>query len=209
MRFGGFQPFSLSDYPGHIAAIAFAQGCNFRCPFCHNGDLLSFDPSEKSLYPEKEILNTLRKRQGKLEGLVISGGEPTLQLDLPRFVKMVKGIGYKIKLDTNGSQPVMLSRLIADGLIDYVAMDIKAPLDKYNRLSGATVSTSAIEESIALIAWSKLPHHFRTTAVTPLLTPADMHTIQALVPSGSELVIQTFNPENALDPALRGEVAIA
>ncbi len=209
MRFGGFQPFSLSDYPGHIAAIAFAQGCNFRCPFCHNGDLLSFDPYEKTLYPEREILNMLRKRQGKLEGLVVTGGEPTLQLDLPRFLKLVKDIGYKIKLDTNGSQPLMLSRLIADRLVDYIAMDIKAPLAKYNRLSGTTVATERIEESIAIIAWSKLPHHFRTTAVTPLLTPADMHAIQQMVPSGSELVIQTFNPENALDPSLRGEIAIA
>ena len=209
MRFGGFQPFSLSDYPGHIAAIAFAQGCNFRCPFCHNGDLLSFDPYEKTLYPEREILNMLRKRQGKLEGLVVTGGEPTLQLDLPRFLKLVKDIGYKIKLDTNGSQPLMLSRLIADRLVDYIAMDIKAPLAKYNRLSGTTVATERIEESIAIIAWSKLPHHFRTTAVTPLLTPADIHAIQQMVPSGSELVIQTFNPENALEPSLRGEIAIA
>ncbi|MCK5861506.1 MAG: radical SAM protein, partial [Candidatus Hydrogenedentes bacterium] len=113
MRFGGFQPFSLSDFPEHIAAIAFAQGCNFRCPFCHNGDLLALSPSEKRLYPEKEILNILSKRQGKLEGLVVTGGEPTLQADLPRFLKLVKSIGYKIKLDTNGSQPVMLARLIA------------------------------------------------------------------------------------------------
>lgn len=209
MRFGGFQPFSLSDYPGHVAAIAFAQGCNFRCPFCHNGDLLAFNPREKSFYPEREILNTLRKRQGKLEGLVVSGGEPTLQLDLPRFLKMVKGIGYKIKLDTNGSQPVMLSRLIADGLVDYVAMDIKAPLEKYNRISGTLVNPKSIEESIALIAWSKLPHHFRTTAVTPLLTPADIHDIRQMVPKGSDFLVQTFNPENALDPALRDEVAIA
>lgn len=209
MRFGGFQPFSLSDYPGHVAAIAFAQGCNFRCPFCHNGDLLSFDPYEKNLYPEKEILNILRKRQGKLEGLVVSGGEPTLQLDLPRFLKMVKDIGYKIKLDTNGSQPVMLSRLISEGLVDYIAMDIKAPLAKYNRLSGTMVVPEKIEESIAIIAWSRLPHHFRTTAVKPLLTPADMHAIQQMVPSGSELVIQAFNPENALDPSLRNEIAIA
>jgi len=209
MRFGGFQPFSLSDYPGHIAAIAFAQGCNFRCPFCHNGDLLAFEPTEKGLYPEKEILNTLRKRQGKLEGLVISGGEPTLQLDLPRFMKLVKDIGYKIKLDTNGSQPVMLAQLIAEKLVDYIAMDIKAPLEKYNRLSGVQTNPQKIEESIAIIAWSKLPHHFRTTAVTPLLTPADMHDIQKMTPTGSELIIQTFNPENALDPSLRGEAAIA
>lgn len=209
MRFGGFQPFSLSDYPGHVAAIVFAQGCNFRCPFCHNGDLLALAPTEKGLYPEKEILNVLRRRQGKLEALVVSGGEPTLQVDLPRFIKLVKDLGYKIKLDTNGSRPVMLAQLIAARLLDYIAMDIKAPLDKYSRLSGTTVITEKIEESIALIAQSKLPHHFRTTEVKSLLTPEDIHAIQQLTPSGSELVLQTFKPENALDPSLRGEIAIA
>ncbi len=209
MQFGGFQPFTLSDYPGHIAAIAFAQGCNFRCPFCHNGDLLAFTPCEKSLYPESEIIRTLRRRQGKLEGLVVSGGEPTLQDNLPRFLERVKGLGYKIKLDTNGSRPDMLSWLFAARLVDYIAMDIKAPLARYSRLSGVVVDVDAIEESIALIAWSKLPHHFRTTAVTPLLNEADMRAVAQLVPPGSELVVQPFNPENALEPSLRNDAAIA
>ncbi len=209
MRFGGFQPFSLSDYPGHVAAIAFAQGCNFRCPFCHNGDLLAAIPSEKNLYPESEILRTLERRMGQLEGLVMSGGEPTLQEDLPRFLATVKGLGYRVKLDTNGSRPDVLAQLFAQDLVDYVAMDIKAPLAKYNRLSGVAVDTSAIEESIALITWSKLPHHFRTTAVGPLLSDSDMHAIAAMTPKDSELVVQPFDPENALDPALRTEAAIA
>ncbi|HDP36094.1 MAG TPA: anaerobic ribonucleoside-triphosphate reductase activating protein [Candidatus Hydrogenedentes bacterium] len=207
MRFGGFQPFTLSDYPGHVAAIVFTQGCNFKCPFCHNGDLLSFAPSEKALYPEEEILRVLKQRQGKLEGLVISGGEPTVQPDLPRFAATVKTLGYKIKLDTNGSNPDMLSRLIADRLLDYIAMDIKAPLARYSRLSGVSVSTRDIEKSIALIAGAKLPHHFRTTAVTPLLSPADMQAVRELAPPGSELVVQPFHPENALDPSLRAEAA--
>ena len=209
MWFGGFQAFTLSDYPGCVAAIAFTQGCNFRCPFCHNGALLAPPSKADCLIAETEILDRLRERQGKLEGLVVTGGEPTIHTDLPRFLEQVKGLGYKIKLDTNGSNPDRLAALIEDRLVDYIAMDVKAPLEKYERLCGVPVSTRALEESIAVISWSKVPHHFRTTLVTPLLSPADVRAIRAILPSGSKHVTQRFNPDTALDPALRAAAVSA
>lgn len=209
MWFGGFQPFTLSDYPGCPAAIAFSQGCNFRCPFCHNGPLLAPPSRAMVLVSEAEILDTLLARRGKLEGLVISGGEPTLHADLPVFLEKVKRLGYKIKLDTNGSRPDRLAAVIKAGLVDYIAMDIKAPLEKYSCLSGVHVPTRALEESIALVAGARLPHHFRTTHVTPLLTPADIRAIVALVPAGSKHVMQPFNPANAVAPELCATAAIA
>ncbi len=162
-------------------------------------------PASKAEYliSETEILDRLRERQGRLEGLVVTGGEPTIHTDLPRFLKEVKGLGYKVKLDTNGSNPDRLAVLIEDGLVDYIAMDVKAPLEKYERLCGVSASTRALEESIAVISWSKLPHHFRTTLVTPLLSPADVRDIRAVLPSGSKHITQPFNSATALDPALR------
>ncbi len=209
MLFGGFQPFTLSDYPGCVAAIAFAQGCNFRCPFCHNGALIPLAAPKGATRGQGEVLTALEARRGKLEGLVVSGGEPTIHGDLPDFLRQVKRMGFRVKLDTNGSKPNMLAALIEDGLVDYLAMDIKAPLEDYKRLCGVNADTRALEESIAIISWSKLPHHFRTTAVTPLLTPADMHAVKSIVPGASKHIVQPFKPEHALDPALRDMVAIA
>jgi pyruvate formate lyase activating enzyme len=207
MRFGGFQPFTLSDYPGCVAAIAFTQGCNFRCPFCHNGALIPMQTA--AAVEEQDILAILETRKGKLKGLVVSGGEPTIQPALPYFLKKVKAMGYQIKLDTNGSRPDVIAALIQASLVDYIAMDIKAPLEIYSTLTGVEANTRNIEESIATLSWSKIPHHFRTTNVTPLLTPADMKTIRLLAPAGSKHMVQPFNPKNAFDPALRDIAAIA
>ncbi len=203
MRFGGFQPFTLSDYPGRMAAIAFTQGCNFRCPFCHNGALLPMAAPEETLVPEAVVLDHLYRRRGKLDGLVVSGGEPTLQKALPGFLRRVKDLGFLVKLDTNGSRPDVLRRLLEDGLVDFVAMDIKATPEKYGRLSGVDgVSWGCIEESIAAVTWSGVEHLFRTTMVPALLTPQDLHRIRELLPESSPHKIQQFNPENALEPAL-------
>jgi len=149
------------------------------------------------------IVTELEKRRGKLEGLVVSGGEPTLQEDLPQFLLRVKELGYKIKLDTNGSRPELLQHLAGEGLLNYIAMDVKAPVDAYERLCGAPVSTDALRASIAFIAGSGIAHHFRTTYVKPLMTPEDLNGIKALIPAGSTHIIQPFNPEFALDPELR------
>lgn len=199
MKIGGFQPFTMTDYPGHLAAVVFTQGCNFRCPFCHNASLLGGTVDYDKLLPEEEVLRFLRQRRKRLDGLVVTGGEPTLQAALPEFLARVKHLGYKVKLDTNGSRPRVLARLVEAKLVDYIAMDVKAPFDRYPLLAGTPVAVGDLEESIAVIAWSRLPHEFRTTYVPGLLTPAHLAAIEAMLPSGSCHRVQRFVPENALD----------
>jgi pyruvate formate lyase activating enzyme len=203
MQIAGFLPFTLSDYPGCAAAMVFTQGCNFQCPFCHNGGLIAAE--EANIMPEKAVLDRLRKRMGQLRGVVVSGGEPTIQPDLADFLQQLKAMHYQVKLDTNGSRPEVLANLIEQELVDYIAMDVKAPLEQYERLAGVEVAVRELEESIALIAWSGLPHHFRTTHVPTLLSQAQLRDIQAMLPSKSPHVTQTFIPENAWDPQLRNE----
>jgi len=206
VKIGGFQSFTLSDFPGRIAAIVFTQGCNFRCPFCHNGALIAADPPSNAP-SEVEILEFLAARRGKLNGLVVSGGEPTIQPDLPDFLRQVRALGYQIKLDTNGSRPEVIAALLEEGLVDYIAMDLKAPLESYRRLAGVAVPKRVLEESIAVISWSGLDHEFRTTVVVPLLSEVDIQAIQGIVPTGSPHRLQPFRPEHALDPALRRTAA--
>lgn len=204
IKIGGFQPFTLSDFPGHVAAVVFTQGCNFRCPFCHNAVLLARAARQEDMVPETEVLGFLHARRGLLDGVVVTGGEPTLQPGLASFLKHAKSIGYKTKLDTNGSRPQVLAALIEEELLDYIAMDVKAPLDQYARLAGVPVPTRDLEESIALISWSRLPHEFRTTVVPALLTSQHVAAIRAILPSGSPHRVQRFIPENALDPEACG-----
>jgi pyruvate formate lyase activating enzyme len=206
MWFGGFQPFSLSDYPGCIAAIAFAQGCNFRCRFCHNASLLPLAQKKNNLMSSEDVLAKLMLRQGKLEGVVVSGGEPTLQEDLPDFLHQVKKMGLKIKLDTNGSHPKMLTKILGGNLLDYIAMDIKAPFNGYDAMCGVPVSSEAIKTSIHLVANAGIAHHFRTTFVEALLTKADLARIKAETPDKSSHIVQVFQPRHALDPWLRPDV---
>ncbi len=201
MKIGGLMPLSLSDFPGRVAAVIFTQGCNFRCPFCHNGNLIPMDREPGDLLREEEIFSLLAARCGKLGGVVISGGEPTLQPDLPDFLLALKELGYAIKLDTNGSRPEVLARVLP--LVDYVAMDLKAPLPCYARLAGVAVAPKKIRQSIELLAASGVEHEFRTTAVEPLLDQRDLDEIFALVPVGSKYRVQPFRPENALAEWLR------
>lgn len=203
MLIGGFMPFSLSDYPGHPAAVVFTQGCNFRCPFCHNGDLLSPVRPQGQLVAEETVFELLKKRSGRLQGVVITGGEPTLQEDLMPFMRRIREHGLKVKLDTNGSRPHVVREVLKEHLADYIAMDIKAPLAVYSRLAGVRADAAAIEESIGLIASSGIPHEFRTTRVEPLLSESDCAAIEQLVPPGSRHRWQTFRSENALDMDLR------
>lgn len=202
MKFGGLVPFTLSDFPRHPAAIAFTQGCNFRCPFCHNAGLIPHR-SETSLVPEEDVFAFLLKRRGRLDGLVVSGGEPTLHADLPDFLREVKRLGYLVKLDTNGSRPDMLWTLLDAELVDYIAMDVKAPFETYTRLAGATVDTAALQRSIMLIACSGVAHEFRTTNVEPLLSSEDLDAIRAMLPQTSFHRLQRFRPELAWDEDLR------
>ena len=135
MKIAGFQPVTLSDYPGHVAAIVFTQGCNFRCPFCHNGSILELETNTDP-FPEKWVHEQLIKRREQLTGVVVTGGEPTLQRDLLPWLGKIKELGYSIKLDTNGSNPQVLQRAIEEKVIDFIAMDVKAPLEKYAVLAG-------------------------------------------------------------------------
>ncbi len=203
MRIGGLNKFNLSDFPGRKAAVVFTQGCNFRCPYCHNSSLMSVDVLDCCLIPEEQFFEFLRSRSKQLNGVVVSGGEPTIQPDLPRFLSCIKAEGFSVKLDTNGSQPQVLRELLRDKLVDFIAMDVKAPLRIYTRLIGIQAPIKQIIESIELIATSKVDHEFRTTIVKPLLSPADIAAIEKLVPAGSTHRLQSFRPKHAHDPALR------
>lgn len=204
MNLAGFVPLSLCDYPGRVAAVVFTQGCNFRCPWCHNGHLLPLIADPAKRVSEEEVLAVLEDRRTRLGGVVVSGGEPTLQLALPRFLRRLKALGLDIKLDTNGSQPRVLRQLLADCLVDYVAMDVKAPWDRYAALTGMVCcNVAAVQASMALIASSGVPHAFRTTRVDPLLSEREYGDIRTQIPKGSPHAWQAFRPAYSHDPALR------
>ena len=192
MNIGGFQPFTLSDFPGRTAAIVFVQGCNFRCPYCHNRQLWPPKSDVATNTTENDVLSYLRQRQGCISGLVITGGEPTLQTDLVNFIREVRRLGLAVKLDTNGSRPEVVETLFKEELVDYIAMDVKAPYTKYDLLCGGTVDESAIRKSIRIIAGSDIRHHFRTTFYPALLSESDLKSIRKMLPPTSDYCIQTY-----------------
>lgn len=202
MLFGGWQKFSTIDYPGKISAIVFTQGCPFRCAFCHNPELVEPD---KFLEPvsEKEIMDFLAKRAKQLEALVITGGEPTLQKDLLRFISEVKEMGYLIKLDTNGNHPEVLNKVLKSGRVDYLAMDIKSPLSKYREVAGQRVRPESIRQSIDLVIGSGLPYEFRTTVVKEQLSKEDLLLIGQEINGAKKYVLQKFNPQKTLSPLFK------
>jgi len=202
MILGGYEPFSLSDYPQKPAAVVFTKGCNLRCPYCHNSQLWT-ESSDASELSEREVLDQLEKRRGLLDAVVISGGEPTIQKDLCDFIQLVKNMGFAIKLDTNGTNPEMLEELIARGLVDFIAMDIKAPLRKYEDLTGVEINTSLILNSMHIISASDVDHLFRTTWVDQMLSDECAGKIKAMIPPGSTHKWQKFVPQNAADPQLQ------
>jgi pyruvate formate lyase activating enzyme len=175
MKIGGLQKLSLIDYPQKTAAIIFTQGCNMFCPYCHNPQLVYphlFEPSIK----EDEVFAFLKKRQGLLQGVVITGGEPTLQRDLADFVRSIKKLKFSVKLDTNGSNPALLQELIEEKLIDFIAMDIKSPLQKYHLFYKGDLEN--VTRSIAIIKSCGLPYVFRTTYDKAILTDDDLTEIK-------------------------------
>jgi pyruvate formate lyase activating enzyme len=201
MNIGGFQKVSLIDDPGRICAVVFTQGCNFRCPYCHNPELV--DPARFGPpLNEAEILAFLERRRGTLDGVSITGGEPTLQPDLAVFAARLKDMGFRVKIDTNGSRPEVLRDLIERRRVDALAMDVKGPLKKYERLTGVKASGRAIRESIGLILASGLAHEFRTTAVPSLLTEQDFRPIGRLVEGAASFIVQTYVRTKQLDPAV-------
>ncbi len=194
MRIGGFQKCSLIDYPDLISAVLFTQGCNFRCPWCHNPELVLSEQFGGS-FDFEEILAFLDSRVGKLDAVTISGGEPTLQQNLLVCLRQLKSRPFRIKLDTNGSRPQILEETLEEGLLDYVAMDIKAPLDSYSDLVGVKADIAAIEQSIELLLNSGIDHHFRTTSVPGLLTNSMKGDITRWMQSlGARHIFQDFVP---------------
>lgn len=201
----GFQRVSLIDYPGKIAAVVFTSGCNFRCPYCHNRDLV-LNPDNLGTIPEEEIFEYLRKRKGLIEGVCITGGEPTLQEDLSDFVDKIKRLYLLVKLDTNGSNPSTLEHLIAKDSIDYVALDVKAPLDKrYAQSVGIKrFDPVLILSSVKALVGSKIDYELRTTVVPPLHKKKDLVDIatQISFPHTASLkwYLQQFQPKSCLNP---------
>lgn len=192
MIFGGFQKLTLLDFPGQVACTLFTKGCNFCCPFCHNAPLVN-KLEEASNYPEEEILSFLKKRQGVLEGVCITGGEPLIHPDLPDFIKKVKALGYNVKIDTNGSFPEKLKELVSFRLVDYVAMDIKNSFPKYPVTAGNfNVDISKIEESIDFLLEGNVPYEFRTTVCENLHTIEDIEAICQRIKGADKYFIQNF-----------------
>ena len=200
MKIGGLQKCSLIDYPGHIAAVVFTQGCPWRCPWCHNRSLVLPDEYGPRI-PEEEVLQFLQSRLGQLEGVVVTGGEPTMQPDLLHFLKKLGNLGFLVKLDTNGYRPDIINAVLEADLIDYIAMDVKAPLDKYNLATGIRIPSGKIRQSIDLIRDSGLDHEFRTTIVPGLLTQEDIEEILSLIKGSRRYALQTFQSNDPLEPA--------
>ncbi|MCX7030971.1 MAG: anaerobic ribonucleoside-triphosphate reductase activating protein [Spirochaetes bacterium] len=204
MRIGGFQNFSLNEFPGKISAVVFCRGCNFRCPYCHNPELV--DPARYTpLWPEDRVIGELAARRGRLQGVVITGGEPTLQEDLEPFIRKVRGLGFAVKLDTNGSDPDALERLLSAGLLDHVGLDVKAPLSKYVALTRADISPNTITRSISTVLASGVDHEIRTTWLPSLLGRNDLLEIAGMVRGCRSWAIQRFVPSKTLDPAVLSE----
>jgi pyruvate formate lyase activating enzyme len=220
MIFGGLQKTTLIDYPGKVACTVFTLGCNFRCPFCYSSELVLPEKIKKQpKISEKEILEFLENRKGLLEGVVLCGGEPTINPDLPDFIKKVKKIGFLVKLDTNGTNPEMLEKLINEKLIDYVAMDIKAPLGlkiqnpkfkfqikskpqipKYERATGVKFDIEKVKKSIEIIKNSGINYEFRTTVVATIHNKEDIIQIAKDIAPAKRYYLQNFRPEKTLDP---------
>lgn len=200
MLIGGFQKTSLIDYPKKIAAIVFTHGCNFRCHYCHNPELVT---GVEKIADEDEILKFLDMRKGKLDGVVVTGGEPCIQKDLPDFLAKIKSKGFSVKLDTNGSKFDMLENVVLKGLIDYIAMDIKAPLLKYKKIIDTDYDISEIQNSIDLIMSCGIDYEFRTTVTEALLTVDDFDEIGATVEGAKKYFLQNFVYSKILDETFK------
>lgn len=188
----GLTKTTLLDYPGKVAATVFTGGCNFRCPFCHNGQLVLNAANEPQV-SEEEVFEHLKKRRNILEGVCITGGEPTIQADLTEFIAKIKEMGYFVKLDTNGTNPSRMKELIDRKLIDYVAMDVKNSKEKYPLTAKCTDSMlEKVEESIKLLLSGCIDYEFRTTVVNPLHTKTDMEEIAKWIDGASSWYIQSF-----------------
>ncbi len=191
MKIGGLMKMTLLDFPGYVACTVFLEGCNFRCPFCHNADMAVAKSSDRMT--EDEFLGFLKKRQGILDGVCVSGGEPLMTDETLDFLKNIKDMGYKVKLDTNGSFPERLKRAVNSGLCDYVAMDIKNAPTKYSQTSGnEKITFDTVKESIEFLKNSDIPREFRTTVVKDFHTEEDIAEIAKIIGADENYFIQPF-----------------
>lgn len=204
MFIAGLQKTSLLDYPSKIAAVVFTYGCNFRCPYCHNPNLISA-VSHNSFMEEAALFDFLSSRVGLLDAVVVSGGEPTLQNDLEEFFVKLKEMGFLTKLDTNGTNPNCIEKLTDKGLLDYIAMDIKAPLGKYSKVCASNVDTDKIRQSIKLIKTSNIDYEFRTTVVRSQLSFEDFGNIAKLIKGADRYYLQKFVSNLTLDKKFEHE----
>ncbi|MBR6531777.1 MAG: anaerobic ribonucleoside-triphosphate reductase activating protein [Clostridia bacterium] len=192
MKICGFQKMTMLDYPGKVACTVFTGGCNFRCPFCHNASLVT-EIDESAMWDENEIIEYLYKRKGIIDGVCITGGEPLMQKDIAEFIAKVKETGLPVKLDTNGSYPEKLKALVADGLVDYVAMDIKNSLEKYPVTVGLDgYDIRKVEESLAFLLSDAVDYEFRTTVVKELHTADDIAAITQWIAGAKRYFLQGF-----------------
>ncbi len=189
MEFRGHQKSSFIDYPDKIATVYFTGGCNFNCPYCHNSGLIK---NTGEIIKEKDVFEFLKKREKMIDAICISGGEPTLHRDLFFFLRKIRNFDYLIKLDTNGSRPNILKKLIGEKLLDYIAMDVKAPLEKYNKVAGSRVDIDNIQQSINIIKSFDIDYEFRTTICKELLDLQDIERISMLLKGSKKYVLQNF-----------------
>ncbi len=199
MEIGGFQKNSMIDFPALVSSVVFTAGCNFVCPYCHNPDLVSRSGSSQiEPIDEHEVFRFLEKRQGLIDGVVITGGEPTLQPDLVQFTARIKGLGFCVKLDTNGSHPETIQALLDQGLVDYIAMDIKSNLDGYCLAAGRRFDSKTVAAAIEIIMAQAPAYEFRTTCVKPLIDPQKMGDIGAMIKGAQRYVLQPCSRDVAM-----------
>ncbi|NTW27406.1 MAG: anaerobic ribonucleoside-triphosphate reductase activating protein [Candidatus Moranbacteria bacterium] len=203
MRIGGFQKLTLIDFPGTIATTVFTVGCSFRCGFCHNPELVikSQFPAMNNL--EEEFFAHLAKRKGKLEGVCITGGEPTIQSDIIEFIKKIKAMGFKVKLDSNGTRPDVLRKVISEKLVDFIAMDIKSSPENYSKTVGLKADVERIKLSVQLIMNSKIPYEFRTTVVPGIHSEQDFGEIAKWIKGAKAYYLQEYREMRVLDPKIK------
>ena len=200
MHIGGIQKNSLIDYPGKLSSVLFCSGCNFDCPYCHNPDLVTGHSSCPNDLSTGAIYDFLDQRRGFLDGVVVSGGEPTLQPDLSDLCRKIKNLGFPVKLDTNGSRPRVLQGLIREGLVDYVAMDLKTDPVLYRAYIKPDCQPDPIVASVALIMESGIDYEFRTTCVKPIVTPRTIENILELIQGARRYALQRFRNSGVLHP---------
>ena len=198
MNISGIQKLTLLDYPGKVACTLFTAGCNFRCPFCHNAGLVLPDMLEEASISEDEVMSFLKKRAGMLDGVAITGGEPLLHTDMPEFLEKIKNLGYKIKLDTNGSNPKLLKEIVNAGLVDRVAMDIKNAPSENDKTAGCSVDMEKIEESKDFLLTGTCDYEFRTTVVKGIHTKESLIAAAKWISGAKEYYLQQFKDSGNL-----------